>query len=350
MAIEFTKDEAAYIDKNINDIVFNWSKRLINHIIVEAKNKNVQNIYINTSDTLKATGINENKNNYFYEKLPALIGFTKQSVNLRGKKETIWEYDLDKINVEQKSEPIENNKPKKSKKSKNGNKIKIEDIPSNRQGLFISIIGRKPFYTAEDVNKVISVVSSKKDNKNKLSARFYYDWNSKTYSGDQNFKSGVTENVVLQKLHTDFQNMINSDPILRKFWSYILSFGGHFGNDVIGFALVSKISNKVWVINEVQSDCINHYLDLRSKSLGWKCDYEKKTGVSWEVVKDMLNTHNKSNWISKIENNEEMKSDFMKNPDLISRLPENTEDIEKWISNNNEFSKYFKNEASYEIA
>ena len=347
MSIEFTKDEAAYIDKNINYVLFDWAKRMVNHVLVEAKNKNVSHIYMNTSKSIKAGGVNDDKTNYFYEKLPALMGFNKEKVSIRGgnKEDILWEFDLEKINTQNDTEDNTNETKeantkdtKKSKKTKKAAVVKFEDIPSNRQGIFISIIGRKEFYTSEDVNRVIDILTSKKNKneKNKLSAKFYYDWNSKTYTGDQNFKSGVTEIVVLQRLHTDLQNMINNDAILRKFWSYLLSFSGHFGNDIIGFALISKISNKVWVINEIQSDCINHYLSLRSKSLGWKGDHEKKKGVSWEVVKDMLITHNKDKWIAKIEGNEEMKEDFMKNPDLISRLPE-VENIE-----NSEFSKYFQ--------
>lgn len=341
--MEFTKDEAAYIDKHINYIVFDWAKRMINHVLVEAKNKNVSHVYMNTSETLKAGGINEDKNSYFYEKLPPLMGFKKEKVSLRvaNKKDLLWGFNLEEINTKINDNSENTKNTKQSNKTKNSNGVvKFEDIPSNRQGIFISIIGKKEFYTSEDVNKVISILTSKqnKNEKNKLSAKFYYDWNSKTYTGDQNFKSGVTENVVLQKIHTDLQNLINNDAVLRKFWSYLLSFSGHFGNDVIGFALISKISNKIWVINEIQSDCMNHYLSLRSKSLGWKNDYEKKNGVSWEVIKDMLTTHNKSCWIDKIDSNEDMKRDLMKNPDLISRLPESLENL----SDNHEFSKYFE--------
>jgi hypothetical protein len=93
-------------------------------------------------------------------------------------------------------------------------------------------------------------------------------------------------------MHSDLQNMINSDPILRKFWSHILSFGGHYGNDTIGFALVCKYSKDIWVINEIQSDCLNNYLKLRSTALGWERKDDDKGGTTFEVLKDMLITNN----------------------------------------------------------
>lgn len=335
MSVEFTKEEATYIDKKMNEIVFDWAKKLINHVLSQAKNKGVKKVYMNTSETLKAGAITEDKETYFYEKLPPVMGFKKEKVNLRDNgMEELWSYNLDEITASLKNMLI-----------KVAANIKLEDLPINRQGLFISLIGRKPFYTSEDIAKVVKILEQKKEKQKKgISAKFFYDWTSKDYTGNQNFKSGVTEEAVLMKMHSDLQNMINSDPILRKFWSYILSFGGHFGSDVLGFALICKL-NDVWVINEIQSDCLNNYLKLRSHALGWERKDSKKDGVTFEVLKDMLITNNRDKWISRIEMNQGLRDSLLSNPDLLHRLPDNNQDIDAWIveqkNNGGELGRHF---------
>lgn len=339
--ITFTKEEAAYIDKHLNGIVFKWPNKIVSHILSEASKNGVKNVYMNTSKTLKAGGINDDKNDFFYERLPVMLNFTKAKVNLRGKSEEMWKFNTEVVAVKNETSAtpetteVKTNK-KRGRKSKMKDSIKLEDIPENRRGIFISVAGRKEVYDSDDIKKILDILQKKSEcKKEEISAKFYYDWNSKTYSGDQNFKSGVTEKAVLLKMHTEFQNYINNDNILSKFWSYILSYSGHFGNDVIGFALVSKLNATTWVINEVQTDSISHYLSLRSKALGWNSDYEKTKGITWEVLKDMLVTNNKNNWIIEIEKNEKMKEDFMNNPELVSRLPEKVDmsgEFQKYIS------------------
>ena len=341
MSVEFTKEEAAHIDKKMNDIIFDWAKKIINHIITQAKSNGVKKVYMNTLETTTANIKNEEKKEYFYERLPPIMGFTKESVELRGKGvEELWCYDLETVTASLRNMLI-----------KVAANINLEDLPPNRQGLFISILGRKPFYTSEDVAKVVSILEKKKATQKKgISARFFYDWNSKDkYSGDQSFlygyNGGLAETPVCMKMHSDLQNMINSDPVLRKFWSHILSFGGHYGNDTIGFALVCKYSKDIWVINEIQSDCLNNYLKLRSTALGWERKDDDKGGTTFEVLKDMLITNNRDKWISRIEVNEGLKNALLANPDLLHRLPDNNKDIDAWIldqkNNGGELSRHF---------
>jgi len=340
MAIEFTKEEAAHIDKKMNEIVFDWAKKIINHVLSQAKNNKIKKIYMNTKETLRAGAITEQKELYFYEKLPPVMGFKKEKVDLRGEGiEELWCYDLETVTASLKNMLV-----------KVAANIKLEDLPANRQGLFISLIGRKPFYTSEDIAKVVSILEQREAKKKGISAKFFYDWKSKSYLGDQNFKNGVRESAVLMKMHSDLQDMINSDPVLRKFWSYILSFGGHFGNDVLGHALVSKIDDEVWVINQIQSDCLNNYLSLRKKALGWSRENdkrrdEKKKGVTFDVLKDMLITNDRDKWISRIEMNQGLKNELLENTDLLHRLPDNSQDIDAWISEqkntSGELSRHF---------
>ncbi len=333
MALEstrLTKEEISYIDKKLHYIIFDWAKTLINHIISQAQNNNVKVVYMNTPETLEAGAITEGKTEYFYEKLPLLLGFKKEKAQLRNRGvEILWAYHLDSENKD-----IEFTSNSFLKLFKTAKQIALKDIPKSKQGAIISIIGKKDFYTEDDIRKVLTIIEKNKENKkNKLFSKFYYDWNSKTWTGGQRFSPRVTENVVLQKMTVEMQNYINSDDILRKFWAYILNQSQHFGPDVIGFALVSKIKNDIWVINEIQTDNLNHYLELRSEVQERENinKTNKTKGISWEVLKDMLEAQNRSKWIPKIETNETFKEQLLQNPEKIQQLPDNNQDIDMWI-------------------
>ena len=136
--------------------------------------------------------------------------------------------------------------------------------------------------------------------------------------------------MVLQKLPQSTQNFILSNPSLLKFWSYLLSQPSHFGSDAIGFALVSKINKDIWVINEIQTDVINQYLNLRNS---YKRDNSKPSEtMSWETLSDMLDAQNRSNWIPKLQANEAFRNQVLNNPNIIQQLPDNSVDIDKWIA------------------
>lgn len=320
--MEFTREEISKIEKNLNFIVFDWAKHLINHIITQARNKGVNVVYLNTSETLEAGGVTDPKVKYFYEKLPPLLGFKLEKVNLRGRgEELLWAYHLDQSGIQA---SLLNSLLKFAKS------YPLEELPRKYQGAFIGIIGRKPYYDENDVQKVLSILE-KKNKKPKSTSKFYYDWDSKTWSGGQRFSPNVTENVVMQKITSDIQNLMQQDPALLKFWSLILSQTQHFGPDVIGFALVSKISPQAWVINEIQTDAINAYLELR------RLDKQKEEGeqdesITFETLKDMLEAQNRSKWIPKVETNEAFKNQLMQNPQMIQQLPDDTNDIDKWIA------------------
>lgn len=326
--IKFTKEEASYIDKKLGPIIFDWAKSLINHILFQAKNKDAEVVYMNTPDTLDAGSITEGKTVYFYEKLPPILGFEKETANLRGKgNETLWAYRFNKSKIA--------STDLKMALIKLAKLLTLEQIPPKYQGAFIQILGRKDSYTLEEAQQVIEKIE-KNPKKKKATAKYYYDWTSKTWSGAQTFKKNITENVVLQKMTSEMQSVLNSDDTLRKFWSYILSHHSHFGSDVVGFGLVSKISPTIWVINEIQTDCLNHYMELRKEALEWnsveKENDEKR--ISWDTLMDMLTARNKTKWIAICETNEAFKQQLLQNPNMIDQLPDDSQDIQNWISEN----------------
>jgi hypothetical protein len=118
---------------------------------------------------------------------------------------------------------------------------------------------------------------------------------------------------------------------MSKFWALVLSQYQHgFATpDVIGFALVSKISRDAWVINEIQTDCINAYMKLRR--IDQKKYEEREEKITWEVLTHMLEAENKTKWIPILETNEAMREQILRNPGIIAQLPDNSQDINKWI-------------------
>ena len=317
----FTPEELSVIDSKLRFIVFDWATHLISHVIGQAKQKGVNQLYWNTSDTLESGATQDDKVDYFYERLPPKLGFKETSIDLRGKgEERLWGMTLVSI----KSSAF-HGLFKMAEKT-----FTIQQIPKKYQGAFIGLIGKKDFYTEADVKKVIETVGKRQQKK--PTARFFYDWN-REWSGAQRFNEKTTEMVVLQKMTTDIQNMVLEDPALKKFWAYLLSQPGHFGPDVLGFALVSPINTDVWVINEIQTDCINGYLKIRNKVQDYKDKGNSETkATSWDTITDMLEAQNRSNWIPRLENNEPMKQQLMNNPNMIHSLPDNSVDIDKWIS------------------
>ena len=317
---KFTNEEVSIIEKNLGFIVFDWAKHLISHILAQARNQGVKTVYLNTPETLDAGSITEGKTDYFYERLPAALGFKKEKANLRGNgDETLWAYHLDTTTALSNIIGL----------FKTAKQYALVDLPQTYQGAFIKIIGKKPYYDENDVQRVLSILK-KKEKKPKSVSKYYYDWESREWSGSQRFSDRVVENVVLQKITSELQNFIQQNPTLLKFWSYLLSQSQHFGPDVIGFALISKVSSDKWVINEIQTDAINAYLSIRRerKDIGaGSYDY-----IDEDTLRDMLVAQNRSKWISKIETNQEFKQQLLNNPGIINQLPDDTQDIDKWIS------------------
>ena len=95
------------------------------------------------------------------------------------------------------------------------------------------------------------------------------------------------------------------------------------------------MKGKNWVINEVQTDSINKYLDIRAKYYKGR-DNKKAAKMSWETIKDMLQAQNKSNWIAKLESDAQLKQRIIDNPDWIAQLPVNCIDMDKWLAEQTE--------------
>jgi len=313
----FTPEEVSVIDKNLGFIVFDWAKHLVSHIVSQARKNGAKSVYINSSETLNS-GATEGKVQFFYEKFPPTLGFKEEMVDLRGKgKERLWAMHFAQITSNESNFLV-----KIAQRT-----FTLEEIPSKYQGAVLSIVGKKPSYSLEDIRKIINIVEKRKP-KGKSIPKYYYDW-SKEWSGAQRFHDNITESVVLQKIPHETQEFINNNPVLTKFWAYILSQSQHFGADVMGFALISKISSDIWLINEIQTDCINSYLKLRASLYKDKVDQGNK--LSWDTVKDLLEAGNKSNWIAILEGNEPVKQQIIDNPNIIEQLPDNSQNIQQWI-------------------
>jgi hypothetical protein len=292
----------------------------------------VNNLYINTTKTLDS-GSNDDKAHYFYETLPERMGFKRTEADLRGRgMEELWLMELNSVQAAR--EAYEFVRTAQEEKI-----FTLEQIPSKLQGAVISFIGKKPQYSKSELLKVISILEEKEkksqDKKPKTFAKFFYDWVSRTWSGAQRFNDKITEVVVEMKLTSAMYDLILSNPVLKKFMAFVTSQQGHFDvspglNETIGFALIS-INGKNWVINEIQTDSINKYLDIRAKYYKGR-DKGKTEKMSWDTIKDMLQAQNKSNWIAKLEINEQLKQQLIDNPNLIGQLPDNSVDIEKWLS------------------
>jgi hypothetical protein len=54
--------------------------------------------------------------------------------------------------------------------------------------------------------------------------------------------------------------------------------------------------------------------------------------LTWETLKDMLEAQNRSKWISKLEVNEALKNQILDNPGIVGQLPDDSQDIDKWIA------------------
>jgi hypothetical protein len=320
----FNEKEISIIDKNLGFIVMDWAKHLVNHILSQARQKGVESIYMNSPETLDS-GANEGKVDYFYTKLPQQLGFKPVVVNLRGKgNENMWVYKFDNWMNTASSGGI----------LRLASLVPMDKIPRKYQGAFIKMIWRKDAYTNEEISHVLSILekSAKQPKQPKQSlAKFYYDWDSKEWSGGQRF-TNISEKIVIQKLPIELQNYIAENETLLKFWSFLLSQPSHsfLGNDSIGFALLSMISNKAWVINEIQTDCIQAYHKIRSS-------YYKEKGTSkkmtWETLKDMLEGGDRSNWIQRLEVNVPLREQIINNPNIINQLPDNSQNIDEWMRN-----------------
>jgi len=324
MADKFTQEEIKEINKKLSFVIDKWAHNLINHILKMASDAGVDVVYMNTSKTQMGNVQNDSKSNYFYESLPRESGFVHEVVNLRGRSETLWSYRF--------------NTKTASVMKLSDREYTINEIPQSYQGAVIKIIGKKPTYTKEELKRVFDIITSRKQEKNGIRSKFFYDWN-KVWSGAQRFKDSVNETVVLQKMSSDIRQLILSSPALTSFWNFLLSQTQHFDADTIRFALISKINQKVWVINEIQTDVINKYRALVNSSE----DYSRKINI--DTLKDLLEGNNRSNWIPKVLENNALKESLLNNSNKIYELCQNDVDINQWIkeNHNNELAQFFAN-------
>ena len=322
---DFTEKEISYIERKLGNIIFNWAKHLVTNVLSRASNEGVKVVYMNTSKTL-ASGANPDKTDYIYERLPGLLGFKKEKVNLRGRPEVLWAFHLGGMDVESCSflrvlRVAENDR----------GDVAFDSVPSGLQGAFVGILGKKPFYTREEIAKVYGIIKDRRKQK----SNFMINWDQK-WDGGQLFKSDVVEDVVRLWLSPEMFEEVKNDPVLIKLYSYLCGKGGsgHFTIDTLGFALVSKVKDDVWVINQVQTDSINHYINIRNKYNPKKRTYETK--MTWESLKDVLHGQNRDQWVPVLEGNEELKNKVLANPGIMHNLPDDNVNIQDWINQQSE--------------
>lgn len=273
------------------------------------------------------------------------MGFKKEAVNFRRKRDILWAYHLTDV-----ATSLSNNLSIYLLKLGQANQIALKDIPRGLQGAVISItwsvIRGKPgrpqpqeYYSKDDLSRVLEILKSRTNEgkkSTKVGPKFFYDW-SKSYTGDQNYMHGISqigEVAVLQRLPSETYDYMSNDPVLKKFLLFMLQQNKHFSSDVIGFALICKVNAKAWVINEIQTDAINKYINVRNQyyDMSKHRGKEESEVISWDQVKDMLVTNNRGEWVDKIEGNEEAKQKLMSDPQMIFQLPLSL--IEMWIEKN----------------
>jgi len=179
-----------------------------------------------------------------------------------------------------------------------------------------------------------------KEPKSKKTESFSYK--TKNWSGAQRFRNDRDEIVLTQRLTKEtFDNIMNSDdPALQKFMYLLYEKKSiqHFEQGLTGFVLISPISSTIWLINEIQTDNLNVYMKIKNN-----IEQKQKTQehvLDEQVIKDMLESHNKSIWIPKLTNEKFLKQ-IQENPNFIDSLPNNEEiqkvgSIDEWINVNKE--------------
>lgn len=310
----FNQEEIKEIKKYLGPIIESWAVNLIKHIIDEARSQGVSTVYMNTSETVRGNIGNEEKNIYFYEKLPQQMGFVKERAELREDPEIYWSYHL--------------NKTKESSNLYNllilaQRTILYEEIPVAYRNNVIQMFGRKKQYTIEQLKQVLKQVENKKAEK------FFYSWGKKWTGGQrfmERFNPKLHDDVVTQHLTPEIRNFILQNPTLTKFFGFILSQMQHgfSSQDTIGFGLIHKVNKDVWIINEIQTDVINQYKKVISYS-------QKSNKISLEALLDLLFAANKKNWIPYVQNNEAFRNSLLDNPRQIDQLCTDDINIDKWM-------------------
>ena len=319
--IYFTDEEIKSIEKQLGFITQKWHEQLVLNIINMAMNKGVSDLYWNSSDSINSGNTQKNKINYFYERFPTQMGFKESQVELRGRgPERLWHMSLGE------------------KKIASNDMIELSRIPQEYQGAALGILKHRGPYSKNELKKVFEIVKTSKDKSPKGVQAFHYETDN--WGGGQRFSQNRSEIVITQRLtKSTLSDILNTnEPALIKFISFIFSQQQHFGNDVIGFALVSPVNNQTWVINEIQTDNINRYMAERAKTKG---ELKNNTSeLTKETIIDMLTAQNKSTWIPKLEN-ENFLNYIISNANVIGQLP--TDDsvnesggVDAWIKSNQE--------------
>jgi len=320
-----TKEDFLEIEKKLGYVINNWYNDLINTIISVASKEGVKKLYWNTSKTLSAGGINDAKKNFFYETLPNNFGFKKEKQVLRNKtEEEFWVKNLQKNSYA--SEGL----------------IPLELVPKAYQGAVIGILkGNRGPYTKEELSKVLKIIKEGKERKRDLTKEDYFTYNSSAeWKNAQRF-SDANEMIIKQKLSSELVSHIleTGSPATKVFLSNLITPSQHFDSDVIGWALVAKISPEEWVINQVQTDTINDYREAKKEALGGEKRRERV--LSKESIIDRLDAANKFMWSEKANNDESFLRMLQNNISTLQSLPTNDQlqesglSVDAWWSQNN---------------
>jgi len=311
-----TKEDFQEIESKLGYLINNWYIELVNTIINLAKKENVKKLYWNSSETLGNYGANESKTKFFYESLPSQMGFVKTKANLRGKgEENLWAMDLGRNSYA--AEGL----------------ISLEQIPKAYQGAVIGILKSRGPYKKEELKRVLEIIKNSKERKKDFNKTDSFSYNaSQTWDGGQQF-TGKEETIVKQKLSSRLISHIletGSSPV-KTFLSNLIDPNQHFDADVVGWALISKVNQDEWVINQIQTDTVNKYLKAKSKVLN-EMKIEDKVLDKQSIIDRVYARTNSSIWTSKVENDPEFLRVLQNDPSIIQQLPGDQDLSERGIS------------------
>ena len=311
-----TKEDFQEIESKLGYLINNWYIELVNTIINLAKKENVKKLYWNSSETLGNYGANESKTKFFYESLPSQMGFVKTKANLRGKgEENLWAMDLGRNSYA--AEGL----------------ISLEQIPKAYQGAVIGILKSRGPYKKEELKRVLEIIKNSKERKKDFNKTDSFSYNaSQTWDGGQQF-TGKEETIVKQKLSSRLISHIletGSSPV-KTFLSNLIDPNQHFDADVVGWALISKVNQDEWVINQIQTDTVNKYLKAKSKVLN-EMKIEDKVLDRQSIIDRVYARTNSSIWTSKVENDPEFLRVLQNDPSIIQQLPGDQDLSERGIS------------------
>lgn len=315
--MELSIQEIEEIEKELDFIVNHWHKHLINKIIQQAKSKGIKKLYMNSSESLRAGSINENKKQFFYETLPPIFGFTEVYDNLRNEgQERLWLLDLGgkKVRASSEQELIPLSKIK-DKYQKNIQRMFKHDGPYTRKEIEVAI------------QRLKSREKRRKDQQEHLPEN-KFTFTRKKFNSIQNFDTNVSEFVVIIKLKEEIIKALTeseSEAVKKFLLNFVFGAKSHFSDSVdsIGWVLISPINKETWLINQIQSDIMTNFRKLKRDLQEISINKDNTIDDNELIIR--LHANNRSLWQEYLSHNETFMEALKNNAELINSLPDNNQ-------------------------